>query len=124
MLPMLLALCLLLADPAGDIQDHLNRLKSADEAALLKALKDSDWEIVHRAADELGKRGTDAAVGALVELAVRGPIRKIRVAAARALRSLAAERASDMIARRMKGGVWCWARTRSCTWARRATAPA
>ena len=103
MLPMLLAICLLLADPGSEIERQIDALKKMDEPALLKALGDSDWEIVHRAVDELGKRGGRDSVDALVDMAVRGPLRRIRLAAARVLRKLDAEGASERIARRMKG---------------------
>ena len=40
------------------------------EPELLKALSDNDWEIVHKAVEELGKRGTQASHKPLVDMAV------------------------------------------------------
>ncbi|MBM4015874.1 MAG: hypothetical protein FJ293_13040 [Planctomycetes bacterium] len=59
------------------------------EKLLLDALDDRDWEVMERAAAALAERGTVAGCGAaLSKLAVGGPIRRVRVAAAQALAKL------------------------------------
>jgi HEAT repeat protein len=64
-----------------------------DEKALLKLLKDRDWEIVMLAADGLGRLRYAKASGPLTKLAYGGPIRAVRVHAADALAELDAEEA-------------------------------
>jgi HEAT repeat protein len=65
--------------------DSIRRNGAKEAEALLKAaLKDSDWEVVEKAAEALGERGTPASVDALVKLALDGPVRRVRLAAARA----------------------------------------
>jgi len=73
------------------------------EALLLSALQDNDWEVVHRAADALGKRGGPDSVSALVDLSIKGPVRRIRLAAAQSLKQVGAEQGAELIANRMKG---------------------
>ena len=59
------------------------------EKLLLDALDDRDWEVMERAAAALAERGTVAGCGpALSKLAVGGPIRRVRLAAAQALARL------------------------------------
>jgi len=73
------------------------------EEDLLKATRDADWEVVHKAVDELGVRGTEASLDALCELAVNGPIRRIRRAAAQAVAHLGSEAGAASIAKRLRG---------------------
>jgi HEAT repeat protein len=59
------------------------------EKLLLDALDDRDWEVMERAALALGERGSVAGSGAaLSKLAIGGPIRRVRLAAAQALARL------------------------------------
>ena len=73
------------------------------EALLLKATKDKDWEVVELAVVALAARGTGESVEPLVPLALRGPVRRIRLAAARTLKALGPERAADKIVKRLRG---------------------
>ncbi len=73
------------------------------EALLLAALGDDDWEVIHRAAVVLGKRGSPTAVGALVQLALKGPVRRIRQAAAVSAGQLDGEAATEYFVRRARG---------------------
>ncbi len=73
------------------------------EALLLDALRDDDWEVVVRAATALGARGGAAGADALAGLALDGPARRIRVAAARAAGRLDAERSAERFADRAGG---------------------
>ena len=74
----------------------------AAESLLLEALEDDDWEVVHRAVDALGERGSEASLEPLVAMAIKGPVRKIRLAAAESLKKLNAVSAAEAIAKRMK----------------------
>lgn len=66
--------------------DQLVETKHADAVALLsEALSDDDWEVVERAARGLAELGAKEAVPALVDVAVKAPSRRIRMAAAGAL---------------------------------------
>lgn len=116
---LLLSLSLLL--PAT--QDHAKDLKSKEfdvrKAAvlalteapskssgklLIKALKDDDWEIIELAAIGLGKQGEevgDAAIKALVKLALEGPLHRIRLEAAKALREIDAEKANELLSKKL-----------------------
>jgi HEAT repeat protein len=73
------------------------------EAMLLKALKDRDWEVVHRAVEALGVRGTKAALDEVLTFAVDGPTRAIRLAAAASAKRLDAAAAGAALAKRLKG---------------------
>jgi HEAT repeat protein len=94
-------------------KDVLERLKAVeairekgapDAAALLeKATKDRDWEVVHRAVEALGTRGTPDSVGLLVDLAVGGPTRAIRHAAALSAKELHPPTAVGALLKRLKG---------------------
>jgi HEAT repeat protein len=75
-----------------------------DAPALLeKAARDRDWEVVHRAVEALGVRGTLDSIDLLVDLAVTGPTRSIRRAAAASAKKLQGEVAATAVARRLKG---------------------
>ncbi|MHC4549731.1 MAG: HEAT repeat domain-containing protein [Planctomycetota bacterium] len=113
-MPALLAL-LLLGDVAVEIQDRdvARRLAAIaqlrqnghpdTEELLQKAVKDKDWEVVHRAVEALGERGSRRSTPLLIGIAVHGPIRKIRLAAAASLKALDPEVAAGGLARRLKG---------------------
>jgi HEAT repeat protein len=73
------------------------------EPLLLSALSDRDWQVVERAADALGRKGSAACVDDLVRLSTDGPIRRIRVTAARAAGRLDANRAIDLLGKRING---------------------
>lgn len=73
------------------------------EEDLLKATRDPDWEVVHKAVDELGARGSEASLDALCDLAVSGPIRRIRRAAAQAVAFVGSEKGAAAIARKLRG---------------------
>jgi HEAT repeat protein len=73
------------------------------EALLLKAVRDKDWEVVHRAVEALGVRGSPNCVELLVDLAMNGPNRPIRLAAAASARKLDAAAAGAALAKRLKG---------------------
>jgi HEAT repeat protein len=100
------------ADDRLDSKDVAKRLAAieairaeggeAAEALLIEALGDDDWEVVHRAVEALGERGSSKAVTELVAMAIKGPVRKIRLAAAGSLKKLDAAAAAEALARRMK----------------------
>jgi len=73
------------------------------EELLLKALKDRDWEVIHRAAEALGTRGSPQSVDELVDLAVSGPVRRIRLAAAASAARLDAAAAAERLSRKLRG---------------------
>ncbi|MHC4953468.1 MAG: HEAT repeat domain-containing protein [Planctomycetota bacterium] len=112
-----LSIVLLLAapDPAEllgskDVKQRLQAVASLSEkggdgaeALLIKALRDSDWEVVHHAAIALGKRGGETAVKPLAELAVEGPTRRIRLSAAESLKAVDPTNGAKLVARRLKG---------------------
>jgi HEAT repeat protein len=69
--------------------ETLRKNGAKDAEALLRgALKDADWEVVERAAAALGERGTAASAEALVKVALDGPVRRLRIAAARSTSKL------------------------------------
>jgi len=72
------------------------------EAMLLKALKDKDWEVVHRAVDALGKVGSADAFGPLIDMAVKGPTRRVRWAAVDAAMVHSRSDAAEALSRRLK----------------------
>ncbi|MHC4971501.1 MAG: HEAT repeat domain-containing protein [Planctomycetota bacterium] len=106
---------LLLADPdallqSRDVKSRLAGIEQirkeghADAEELLhKATKDKDWEVVHRAVDALAVRGTKKSTRLLLDVAVRGPTRKVRRAAALALEKIDPEVAAAALARKLKG---------------------
>ena len=117
----LFALSLLLApaaspgDPAKDVKDKDVKVRLAAvealeasggkeaEGLLLEALKDKDWQVVERAAFALAKKGTAASLDALADLAADGPIRRIRVTAARSAAAIDATKAIEMLGRKLNG---------------------
>jgi HEAT repeat protein len=112
-MPALLALVLLLAAPDLDskvVKDRLEAVavlaaKGGDgaEARLIGALKDNDWEVIHRAIEALAKRGGAASVKPLANLAVTGPVRRIRLAAALSLKAVDVEEGAILVTKRLKG---------------------
>src|SRR5688572_28318808 len=71
---------------------------------LVGALDDRDWEVVDRAARALGERGTPAgSAAALSALAIDGPIRRIRLAAAESLAKLDPAAAGELLTKVAKG---------------------
>ncbi len=73
------------------------------EELLQKALKDRDWEVVHRAVEALAERGSKASTRLLLDVAVTGPIRKVRRAAALALRKIDPQAAAASLAKKLRG---------------------
>lgn len=73
------------------------------EALLIAALEDKDWEVVEKAAEVLATLGGAKSVSPLVNTVLRGPARRTRLAAARALRALAPQEAATELADRLKG---------------------
>lgn len=63
------------------------------EKLLVGALKDDDWEVVLRATQALGERGTKASFDVLVKLALDAPLQRVRQAAAMALARVAPDEA-------------------------------
>jgi HEAT repeat protein len=102
-------------DPAKDLKDKDVKIRMAavealeaaggkdSEVLLLAALGDRDWQVVERAADALGRKGSAACVDDLVRLAADGPIRRIRVTAAKAAGRLDANRAIELLGRKLNG---------------------
>ena len=84
--------------------DSIKRNGPKEAEALLKgALKDSDWEVVEKACEALGERGSPASVDALVKLALEGPVRRLRLAAARATGRLDPAAAAAQFAKAQQG---------------------
>ena len=73
------------------------------EALLQKAAKDRDWEVIHRAVEALATRGSRESTGLLLQIAIKGPVRKIRLAAAAALQRLDPEAAGASLAKKLRG---------------------
>src|SRR5262245_26196155 len=77
------------SDPAKDLKDKDVKVRIAAieeleasggkdaETLLLSALTDRDWQVVERAADALGRKGSAASVDDLVRLSTDGEIRRI-----------------------------------------------
>jgi HEAT repeat protein len=93
-----------------DVQERLRAVKtivetgSPEAAALLeKALRDRDWEVVHRAVEALGVRGTPGTAEMLADFAITGPTRAIRLSAAASARKLHGPSATAALLRRLKG---------------------
>lgn len=93
-----------------DVQQRLAAVKTLLEAGapdaddlLKKAMKDRDWEVVHRAVEALAVRGKEDTVDALADFAVSGPTRSIRLAAAASAKKLHAPTAAAALVRRLKG---------------------
>lgn len=91
------------ADVTKDIQDKdvLKRLEAVEALVeqrhedavplLVEALEDDDWEVVERAAGGLAALDAAEAIDPLVDVAVKAPSRRIRLAAARALATIDAD---------------------------------
>ncbi|QDU83678.1 HEAT repeat protein [Planctomycetes bacterium Pla163] len=78
--------------------------KPEDAVALLtKALDDSDWEVVERAAAALGELADPEAQKALLRTATEVPITRVRRAACDALAVLDAQEAVDELVKKAKG---------------------
>jgi HEAT repeat protein len=73
------------------------------EKALASALRDDDWEAVQVAADGLGALGSQHGFEVLADLALEGPVRAVRRAAAEALAKIDAERGYDEVAKKLRG---------------------
>ncbi|MCZ6573457.1 MAG: HEAT repeat domain-containing protein [Planctomycetota bacterium] len=73
------------------------------ERLLHAALKDRDWEVLQRATEALAVRGGRDSVPLLVNMALQGPTRRIRVAAATSLRELDAQAASLLLQKKLRG---------------------
>ena len=115
-----LGLALLLAAPgpvellaSKDVEDRLQAVKLLDEkggddaeALLLGVLDDSDWEVMHRAAEALAKRGAEASVIPLAKLAVDGPTARIRLVAAESLKAIDREEGALLISKRLKSATY------------------
>jgi len=123
-LPPLLALAVLVlcvpagaepADPARDLgsKDVTKRLEAVEtlrkeggpkaEALLLDALGDDDWEVVEHAAGALGERGGEKSIKPLVDVAVKGYVRRVRLAAAASLARLDPEDAAKRLGKSLRG---------------------
>lgn len=72
------------------------------ERLLLTALDDRDWEVVENAAVALAKRGGAASVEPLAELALEGPVLRVRVQALRSLAALDATRGAELLLERVR----------------------
>ncbi len=73
------------------------------EKLLLSALDDRDWEVIEHAAVTLGERGSAASLVPLGKLALEGPVRRVRLAAAQAMAKLDAKAAADHLTKAIKG---------------------
>lgn len=85
------------------IQQLVQAAHPEAEKLLLDALNDPDWEVVHRAAEALAVRGTAASIEPLAKLAIRGPIRRIRLAAAASAAKIDRKTATSMLTGRLRG---------------------
>jgi len=102
-------------DPAKDIKDKDFKVRIAAietleqsggkeaEALLLDALKDKDWQVVERAAAALGAKGGPASLDELVTLAADGPIRRIRIVAARSAGRIDENKAVAALGHKLNG---------------------
>ena len=94
-------------------KDPLERLAAIEELgversesaakALAKLLKDDDWEVMERAAEALGKVGGEKDADDLADLAVEGPVRRVRLAAARSAAALDADGVAPGLIRKIRG---------------------
>jgi HEAT repeat protein len=103
------------SDAARDLQskDPVVRLAAVDaavreggkeaEALLVAALANDDWEVAERAAAGLATRGTPATAPKLVAVALTGPIRRVRLAAARSAVKLDADRTIALLGKAAAG---------------------
>jgi HEAT repeat protein len=93
-----------------DVQQRLAAVKTLAETGapdaeelLRKALRDRDWEVVHRAVEALGVRGTPDTAEFLADFAISGPTRVIRHSAAESAKKLHVPTACAAVLRRLKG---------------------
>ncbi len=93
-----------------DVQQRLAAVKALAETGapdaeelLRKATRDRDWEVVHRAVEALGVRGTPDTAEFLADFAISGPTQSIRLSAAASAKKLHAPTASAVVLRRLKG---------------------
>ena len=94
-------------------KDPLDRLAAVEalaesghekvERLLLDALDDDDWEVQEAAARALGTRGGEKAVKELAEASWKGPVARVRLAAARSAARLDADDAFDRVAKKTTG---------------------
>jgi HEAT repeat protein len=75
------------------------------EELLLTALKDRDWEVVENAAAALGEIGGEDSVTPLLTLALTGPVRRVRFAAADSLILIGPDPVIDRIVKQTGGQV-------------------
>lgn len=80
-----------------------DRAEPKAEELLIAALGDHEWEVVEAAATALAKLGSERAVPALVDVVVRGPARRMRLAAAAAIHALSPARGAEEMALKLKG---------------------
>ncbi|MEM8885997.1 MAG: HEAT repeat domain-containing protein [Planctomycetota bacterium] len=113
---MIAVLLLLFAGPAPaellaskDVEERLKGVEALvakeqgdAETLLLEALDDDDWEVVHRAVEALAKRGTAASIDPLIKVALGGPVRRIRFAAADSLKAIDAPEATRRLEKKLK----------------------
>ncbi len=102
------------ADPLADLKskDFRKRLAAVQairaqggdgaEKLLLSLLKDRDWEVMERAVEALANHGGEKAVKALVAVAAKGPVRRVRLAAAASLARLEPEEAAKRLAKLLR----------------------
>jgi HEAT repeat protein len=102
-------------DPGKDIKDKDFKVRIAaiealelsggkeTEALLLDALKDKDWQVVERAAAALGRKGGPGSLDELVLLAAQGPIRRIRMTAAKSAGMIDETKAIEALGHRLNG---------------------
>lgn len=73
------------------------------EKLLLSVLDDEDWQVVEEAATALGQGATERSLEPLIQLALEGPVRRVRRAAAAALATLDAEEAYAGLIKKLGG---------------------
>lgn len=84
--------------------EELEQARAPDAArALGRLLADPDWEVMERAAVALGKLGSARDAAGLADLAVAGPVRRVRHAAARSAAALDADAAAGALLRKARG---------------------
>ena len=98
---------LLSSKDVADRKAGLRQLRDGEdpkaEDHIRKALKDKDWEIIEVAAQALRVKGTAASLKALSQVAINGPIRRVRVAAAIAMGKIGKVEATKLLAKGGKG---------------------
>jgi HEAT repeat protein len=94
-------------------KDPLERLAAIEELgversesaakSLAKLLDDADWEVMERAAEALGKVGGEKDADDLAKLALEGPVRRVRLVAARSAAALDADGVASGLLRKIRG---------------------